>query len=158
MALAGAGTAGPCLQMTRARTTSFWNQSRGYQGVGREGETMGTIPGALLHLSTRWDAQQQRINPPDCWGVRPEPGAGQRACKGSQSCASTACSGRARCGSGTQFSAEQSPHPEHHWGHLDQASIPVGAVHNTPWDRQHLPRAAPGDTAGAVPYSLLRAQ
>lgn len=73
LALTGTGIAGsrvgrcPCLQMTRARTTSFWSRSwvPHPRGVGREGEVMETIPGAFLHLSR--DAQRQWINPPVCW-------------------------------------------------------------------------------------------
>lgn len=68
MALTGTSTAAscagkcPCLQRTRARTTSFWNRPWIWQGLphccraGGEGEVMETIPGAFLHLSTgqRW--------------------------------------------------------------------------------------------------------
>lgn len=64
LALTGTSTAGscggecPCLQRTRARTTSFgsrpwvWRGQPRCWGAGREGEVMETIPGAFLHLST----------------------------------------------------------------------------------------------------------
>lgn len=160
LALTGTGPGGssvgrcPCLQMTRARTTSLCSRSRVWQGYDEATTSPGRRQGGGDDGNHPWITSPAKHRAGMLSGSRfPLPSASERK----RSCAGTTRSAGARHGSGAWSPAEQSPFPQHHSGHLGQVSVPLGAEHDYR-ERKHQARAAPRDAARTLPYSSLGAQ